>query len=54
VKSRRARSATPRQNARQTEKIVQHRPAFGTPAVRGMTNRTAYRAGSDLFSPGRA
>jgi len=51
VKSRLAGCTAPRQHARETEEIVQHRPASGTPAVRTMANRTAYRAGADRFSP---
>ena len=51
VKSRPAGCTAPRQDARETEEIVQRRPASGTPAVRTMTNRAAYRAGADRFSP---
>src|SRR6266478_8236687 len=51
VKSRLAGCTAPRQDAHETEEIIQHRPASGTPAVRTMANRAAYRAGADRFSP---
>jgi len=54
VKTRFAGFATPRQDARETQEMVVHRPALGTPAVRSMTNRAAYRLDPDLFSPARA
>jgi len=54
VKTRFAGFASPRQDARETQEMVVHRSAFGTPTVRSMTNRAAYRPGSDLFSPARA
>ncbi len=51
VKSRLAGFAAPRQDATETEEIVQHRAASGTPAIRTVANRTARRAGSDWLSP---
>jgi len=54
VKSGLAGFAPPRQDARETQEMVVHRPALGTPAVRSMTNRAAYRLDPDLFSPARA
>jgi len=51
VKSQLAGFAAPRQDSRKTEEIVQHRPPLGTPAVRTVTNGTAYRAGADWRSP---
>jgi hypothetical protein len=51
MKSKLAGFAAPRQDARETEEIIEHRPAFGTPAVRTVTNRAACRAGADRLSP---
>ncbi len=54
VKPFRTGFAAPRQDARDTEEIVLHRPASRTTASRTVTNRAAYRAGADLFSPRKA
>jgi hypothetical protein len=51
AKSRRARPAAPRQDPRDAEEMVLHRAPFGTPAVRAVTNRAAYRAGADRLPP---
>src|SRR5260370_40395210 len=51
VKSCLARFASPRQDARDTEEIVEHRPAPGTPGVRGVTDRATGWDGPDQHSP---
>jgi len=51
VKSLLAGFAAPRQDARKAQEIVQYRPPFGTPAIRTVTNRTAYEPRADGNTP---
>jgi hypothetical protein len=54
AKSRFAPAAAPRQNSRQPKEMVLHRPTFGSPGIRDMTDRARDRAGSDGRSPPQA
>src|SRR5260370_27796836 len=49
MKSRGAGFAAPRQDSRDTQQTIPHRPALGTPDIRTATKRTACPAGCDLF-----